>query len=294
MILVAHAALALGLLAPAGAATPAASSADRVILLLRGDPDYEKLAIPRERRTFPDAAQRLVVVHQGAPVLDLGMRDDVKMVEAARGGRTEEEGITDEAEVSADTRSAVILTTHYRRPVPSTAQEREAQDLSTARAAATEITWIDAKHPEARFTTPVEEGRWVNEVIPLPAGRGLALSTTGGLDQPADLTLIGADGKATPIVRDVEASVTELIATLNGAYLAIALAYPERGGLPDRGIVVLDLATSSRWSYTWSYGQEGEPVSWNLEETGVLVVKTPGAVLRFDKSGKPIGGKRPR
>jgi hypothetical protein len=82
--------------------------------------------------------------------------------------------------------------------------------------------------------------------------------------------------------------VTDLTATSNGAFLGVSLAYPERPGLPQMGILVLDLLRGTRWTYSWSYGEAGDPLSWTLEDSGVLEVKVPGKIVRYDRNGAPL------
>ena len=74
----------------------------------------------------------------------------------------------------------------------------------------------------------------------------------------------------------------------HGEFVAVDLAYPDRPGLPHRGVLVLDLARDSRWTFAWRYGDDDEPVSWKLQDTGVLEVTTPSHVKRFDRKGKAL------
>ena len=267
----------------------ATSEADRIGLFVAGQPDYAALQLDAARRTSPDAPYRLVVIHGGRPVLDFGLRNERQLVPAGEGPGEKmfEEGIIDNAEVAPDGRSAAILSTQYRRPAEDSAQSPDGSEPPRP-VGTSVVSWVDARRPEARFSVKVEAGRWVKELLPLAGGAGLALSTTRGLGAPADFELYGPDGREVFRTGEAEGSVTDLTATSNGAFLAVSLAYPERPGLPKMGILVLDLLRGTRWTYTWSYGEQGEPLSWSLEDSGVLEVKVPGKIVRYDRNGAPL------
>jgi hypothetical protein len=261
---------------------------------VQGDPQYAELRVEPGDRTHPEAAERLVVFHGGRAVLDLGLRSEQRLVPAseAQGGVPLEEGELDSAEFSPDGRSAAILSTRYRRAAaPQDPLDSREAPRPTGE---TTVTFVDARHPEARFSVPIEKGRWVKAVLALAGGHGLALSTTAGLDAPADLEFFGPDGRMSHHVPEAEASVKGLTATENGAFLAVDLAYPPHHGLPDRGVLVLDLLTAKRWTYRWSYGADNEPTSWALDESGILEVRLPGQVARYDRSGALLGSARAR
>jgi hypothetical protein len=268
---------------------------DHVEFYVQGQPEYARLRVEPGHRTAPDAPDRLVVFHGGRPVLDLGLRDEQRLVPAS-GAQTEEtleEGIVEKAEIAPDGRSAAILSTRYRRAAGAETLPPDSQEPPRPTGTTT-LTFVDARHPDARFNVSVENGRWVKEVLPLSAAHGLAVSTTRGIDAPADLEIFGPDGHETFRAPETEASVKGLTATNNGAFLAADLAYPERPGLPQRGILVLDLLQGTRWTFTWSYGTDGEPTSWSLDESGVLEVRLPGRIVRYDRNGVPIDSRRAR
>jgi hypothetical protein len=271
-----------------------ASVPDRVAPYVQGQREYAQLRIDPGGRTHPDAEDRLVVFHGGRPVLDLGLRNERTIVPAgaAQGGALLEEGTIDSAEISTDGRSAAILSTHYRRA----AAQQDAADSGEPPPPMgdTTITFVDARHPAARFTVSIERDRWVKEVIAPAGGRGLAVSTTAGLNAPADLEIFGPDGRSVFRIPEEEASVKGVTATNNGAFLAADLAYPAHKGLPDRGVMVLDLLQGNRWTYKWSYGADDEPTSWSLDESGILELRFPGRVARYDKSGALLGSARVR
>ena len=255
---------------------------DGVVLLTASDPEYLRLELPADLQLAPEAFSRLVVFRDGVPLLDRGLRDERLSVSTAP---SEERGYVEDAEVSADGRVAVIVSTSYRRTLTSGEAKTEAE---------TELTWIDPEHPKGLWSVALEEGRWVKKAVPLSEKRGVAVSTCRDLDGPADLRYFGPDGAELLRVNEDESSLVDMVATNHGAFFAADLVFPTRPGVPDRGILVLDLLRGTRWTYTWSYGGEGEPVSWNLEETGILQVNIPGAVLRFDRNGKTLGSSRSR
>ncbi|MBZ5637326.1 MAG: hypothetical protein LAO51_01065 [Acidobacteriia bacterium] len=277
---------------PPPAETPVA---DRIALYVSGQPEYGRLRVDPRNRTAPDAPDRLVVFHGDEPVLDIGLRNESRLVHSdpSSDDGPMEEGVAESAEIAPDDRSAAILSTRYRRASADEIRPPGSKEPPPPTGATT-LTLVNARQPDARFSVSIEDGRWVKEVLPLAAENGLAVSTTTGLDAPADLRIFGADGKESFRVSEVEASVKDLSATNNGAFVAADLAYPARPGLPERGVLVLDLLQGTRWTYTWSYGADGEPVSWALEESGVLEVRLPGRILRFDRNGTPIGSARAR
>lgn len=274
-------------------ADPLPIEAAGVRLFTRDDPEYLRLESPSEIQIAPEARSHLVVFRAGTPVLDRGMRRERRAVAPPRGGAGSwmEEGVLEEAQVSADGRLAVVISTRYRRAVET---KRGEADSDTPSASRTELTWIDAEHPSGRWTVALEEGRWVRKVIPLPMKRAIAVSTFLGPDDPADLRLYEPGGREVLRMSEDEASVADMTATSLGGFLAVDLKFPPRRGMPDRGLVVLDLLHGTRWTYAWSYGGEGEPVSWHLEDTGILEVKIPGASLRYDRNGKLLERVRDR
>ena len=281
--------LLVGAVGPPALPADAPTAANRVVLFRVDDPAYSALTVPSGARSAPEADEHLVVFHDGAAVLDVGLRDEKKTLGATEPGApfVDEEATTDEARISPDGRSALILSSRIRRRIPL---GRDAnRDPEPAPVGTAVLYWIDAARPDARASVPIDEGRWVAEAIPLSEGAGFVLSTTSGPGEPADLRVHGPGGGETFRLPADGAAVERLVATNNGAYLGVDLAYPPRPESPDRGVMVLDVLHGTRWTYTWSYGGEREPLSWNLDENGILAVRVPGAELLFDPSGTPIG-----
>jgi hypothetical protein len=151
-----------------------------------------------------------------------------------------------------------------------------------------ELTLIEPGHPEGLWSVTLEDGLWVKSVVPLPRAAGVAVSTHATMDGPADLRLYGPDGDLLYRMADRGASTIGLRATGNGAFLAADVAYSGKAEGPDRGILVLDLLQGTRWTYAWSYGKESEPLSWDLQETGILEIRTASSTVRYDRNGKPL------
>ena len=173
----------------------------------------------------------------------------------------------------------------------STALQRgDSPDTARKATGVTELVWIDADHPEGLWTVPLENGRWIRTIVPISERRGVAVATLADPDErDADMRIIGPDGIEKLRIRESDGSTSEIVATPHGNFLAVGLLYPERLGKPNQGIVILDLTYDTRWTYTWTYGDDAEPLSWKIDDTGVLQVTTPLAIRSFDRLGKPIG-----
>lgn len=275
--------------APAPAAAPETPAANRVVIYGAGDPAYRSVEVDPGQRTAPEALERMLVFHDGRAILDIGLRDERNLVDVQGSNppAVDEEVQRENAEIAADGRSAVVLSTHFRRPVVSRSLSDPLPSLAPPDGTST-LYWIDAAHPESRWTLPIESGLWVAQVVPVAAGRGVVLSTTKGIDLPADLRVIGPDGRERFRIDRGEASVTNVFVTRNGAFVAASLSYPARSGGPDSGVRVVDLLQGTSWNYAWTIGGKSEPVSWTLEETGVLAVRTPGHETLYDRNGMAI------
>lgn len=283
MTLVAYVAV-LSVFAAAGSATPPAGDAVRIFS--SASPEYAQLDIPDSLRVAPEAASRLVLFRGGVAVLDRGLALDVEVVPKPGGsqGARVEQGYVEDAEVSPDGGFAILLATRYKKTLSLQA------DAETK--GKTELTWIDPAHPKGLWSVAFEDGIWVKRVLLLSSKQGIAVSTIADPNGPADLRLYNAEGVETMRLRGEEASVVDMRPTTHAAFLAVDLAYPERSGVPDRGVLVLDLLHGRRWTYTWSYGDEHEPMSWNLADTGILEVTTPDGLRLFDRNGKPLRASR--
>ena len=275
-------------LAVVTSATNVVAPVDGVRILSSTSPEYAQLEIPSSLRLEPDAFSRLVVFRNGVPVLDRGLALDVQVAPKPGGedGAREEQGYIEDAEVSQDGRFAILLATHYRK----TLSLRDSAETEGR----TELTWIDPAHPKGLWSVLFDRGVWVKGVLLLSPKHGVAVSTMNGPQGPADLRLFGPDGIETMHLRGEEASVVGMRSTSHAAFLAVDLAYPDRNGLPSRGVLVLDLLHGKRWTYTWSYGDNHEPVSWSLTDTGILEVTTPDGLRLFDRNGKPLRASRRR
>lgn len=267
---------AVGLLllaSPLGTADPAPaawSEPSGVDVTTADDPTYQAIAPSCERRTGAGSPMRLVVFRGGRCALDRGLAD-------AR----EQRGFVEDARVAPDGSSAVVVTT--RLPADGSA------DGAAPAAGSPKVVWLDADHPDGRLAIEVPPGRWVRKALPLARGKGLALSTFQEATGPADFTLYGPDGSVLFRTDEAESSCLDIVATGNGAFLALDLAHRYRRGRPQRSVLVLDLLRGSRWTYAWSYGGDGEPTAWQLEETGVLRIETPEAIVEYDRNGRPAG-----
>lgn len=259
-----------------------------VRIFSKSDGEYASLSIPARAQLFPEADERLVVFRDGAPVFDRGLRVSTQVTGTIRDAAGElEEGVAEDAVVSADAQFALLATTHFRRPALKSGEPRETPRRATG---VTELIWIDADHPQGLWTVPLENGRWIKSIVPLAPRRGVAVSTVADPDEAdADMRILGPEGMELLRIRETEGSTTQLVTTPLGAFLAVDLLYPDRLGMPNEGITVLDLTYDTRWTYTWTYGDDAEPLSWKLDDTGVLQVTTPAAVRSFDRKGKPLG-----
>jgi hypothetical protein len=274
---------------PSDSASEAAPN--HCVLLQSDDAEYTGLKIPQERRTAPEATRRLVVFSAGEPVLDVGLRDE-KSITSVAGSTANgqiEEGVEDGAVISRDGRSAIVLVTRYRRPVPRS--NETGQEIAARTEGASELYWIDAAHPAERWRLGLGQGRWVSQAVALDSGRGIAVSTTGGVNEATDLRIFGAGGREIERIREEEASTSNIVLSGNGRYLAADISFRSGPNLPDRGVRVFDLEAKASWTYTWSYGHENEPVEWSLRDDGHLEVKTPEGTFLYDTTGKPAGAQ---
>ena len=264
---------------------------DGVRIFSRNDKDYQSVAVPPDRRTAPDAESRLVVFRDGVALLDRGLRVAKRVVgEEEPSAAPMEEGIAEDAVLSPDGRYAVLATTRYRRTAPTPTGPGSAPEDARGR---TELVWIDPDHPAGLWSVVLEDGRWVKKIVPLSARRGVAVSTLADPEDPdGDFRIYGPEGIQEMRIPESEGITAEIVATGGGGFVAVGILLPGRPGLPDRALTVLDLTYGTRWSYTWSYGGDDEPVSWKLGDTGILEVTTPLLVRTFDRSGKPMGVKK--
>jgi hypothetical protein len=280
--------------APAPSAATAADPAlapppNRVAVLGAASPDYRMLAIPRSARTDPDASVRLLVFRGGICVLDRGLRDAHEDSSAGARGTTivQEDGIIERAAASPDGREAVVVSTRYVSRVDVTpGTTSTAGDLVRG---PTTLTLVDPTHPDGRWQITLEDGRWVKDVEVLPGSSGVVVTTFVPRTGPSDLRVLDALGREKLRVPESRAeTVAVRIDCAIGCFVAADVKFPEQRALPERGLMVFDLAHGTSWTYSWRYGGDGEPLSWALENGGILTVKLPAGTARFDPSGRRL------
>lgn len=253
-----------------------------------GEPDYQALGIPAEVRINPEAEARLVIFKNGQLVADRGLEHTVRSVPRP-GSPPWREEILEKAEIASDQQFAVIQRFQFRQISDADKKAGESVDparrFSVVDLLSTELTWVDANYPDGFWSTVLEEDRWLSNILLLPARRGIAVSTTTGTSGPADLRLFDQVGREVLSLDSSLASVTRLDSTLDGSFFLVDLAYPKRGIAPDRGVRIFDMLRGTNWTYSWSYGGDGEPVSYEMLETGALRLKLPGKVHVYGPDG---------
>lgn len=281
--------LAMAHPSPAPAADLAAIDAvagDRVTILTAADPAYRGLTVPDRARIAPEAPTRLLVFLGGSCVLDRGLREE-RPAPQSDGSAVEQRGIAERAMLSVDGQVALVETIRYVNRA-ETGQGTIIANSATLRGS-TDLTWIDPYHPGGKWVFTLDAGRWLKKAVPLARRRGVAVATYREIAGEADFRLLGPDGKESVAIPEGEAWALDIQASPDGRYVAVDQGYAAHPGRPDRGVLVVDVAAGSRWTYTWTYGGDDEPTSWNLEDGGVLVVARPGGkTLRFAPGGAPL------
>jgi len=254
-----------------------------------GEPDSQALGIPAEVRINPEAGARLVIFKNGQLVADRGLEHTVRSVPRP-GSPPWREEILEKAEIASDQQFAVIQRFRFRQIADTDKKASESVDPARRFAVvdllSTELTWVDANYPDGFWSTVLGEDRWLSTILLLPARRGIAVSTKAGPNGPADLRLFDQVGREVLTLDSTLASVTSLDSTLDGSFFLVDLAYPARGVAPDRGVRIFDMVRGTNWTYSWSYGGDGEPVSYEMLETGALRLKLPGEVHLYGPDGK--------
>ena len=207
------------------------------------------------------------------------------MTRGGPNGPFDEERLIEEAKVSSDGRSAVVVSTHYRRlldpPVSTSADPPDdVLPLKTA------VTWIDASTAGSFWTISIADNRWIKTALPISGGRGAAIATSADLNGPADLRLLGRDGVELYRMSESEGSVVSLSATPLGAFLTADLAFPDRGENVDRGA---GARSNPRFAmeYDGLRRRDGQPLSAH-DDNGVSRCGFP-AHGRFDRTGSRCG-----
>ena len=273
--------------APAPAA-PVAPPPDRVVLLSAADSEYTALAIPRSYKTAPEARMHLLVFRSGLCIRDHGLADaqanDGRQVAGA--AMVEQRGTNQRAVVGPDGRAAVVVGTRYVSRVDvSPGQTSTANDTVTGD---TTLTLVDPAHPDGRWRVTLENARWAKDVLVLPNAGGVVVTTFLPRNGPTDVRILDASGRESIRVPENSAESGRIEASPDGGFVAAEVTFRDNDALPERGVIVFDLARETQWTYGWRYGSEAEPVSWNLESAGVLAVKVPGATHRFDATGRKL------
>jgi hypothetical protein len=267
---------------------PGSAAPDRVVLLAAGDPEYSALAIPRSYRTAPQAPMHLLVFHDGLCVRDLGLTDeDTKDQHATDGAAiVQQAGTVERAFVADDGRAAILARTRYVSRVDVTPGQTSAENDTVT--GDTTLTLIDPMHPSGAWTVVLENSRWVRDVVVLPGSSGVALTTFLPRNGPNDFRVLDAAGHESLRVPESAAETLRIAASPEAGHVAAEVTYRDSEVLPERGVMVFDLARGTQWTYSWRYGSDAEPVSWELQSRGVLSVKLPGSVRRFDATGRKL------
>jgi hypothetical protein len=259
-----------------------------VVILSAGDPEYSARSIPRSYKTAPEAPIHLLVFRGGLCVRDLGLADEEKMGGNATGGTAvvEQKGTIEHAFAAPDGGAAVVARTRYVSRVDVTPGETStANDTVTGD---TTLTLVDPTHPDGRWSVTIEDSRWVKDVLVLPASLGVVLTTFLPRNGPSDVRILDATGHESVRVPESAAETLRIEASPEGSHVAAEVTFHDSELLPERGVIVFDLAHGTQWTYVWRYGSEAEPVSWKLQGQGVLAVKLPGGTRRFDATGRKL------
>ena len=259
---------------------------DRVELVSASDDAYKALAIPRTYKTAPDAPNHLLVFRGGLCIRDIGLAD-TQVRESKGTGKTvivEETGTTERGAVAPDGRSAAIVRTRYDSRVDVTpGQTSTENDTVTGE---TTVTLIDPASPDGKWKTPLESSRWVQDFLVLANSKGVVLTTFLPRNGPKDVRLLDPTGREWLRVSDSLGAALRIEASADGSHAAAEVTYPDRPDTPERGVIVIDVASGKQWTYGWRYGSDAEPLSWKLFDRGVLGVKFPKGTKYFDASGR--------
>ncbi len=255
---------------------------DRVVVLAASDADYKALAIPRSYKTSPEAPTHLLVFHGGLCVRDMGLADSKDGSES--GAVVEEKGTTEKAAVAPDGGSAVVARTTYVSRVNLSPKATDADDTVTS---TTTLTLVDPTHPDGRWRVTLEQARWVKEILALSGDRGVVATTFVPRSGPTDVRVLDANGNEEVRVPDGYGETLRIDASSDGGFVAADVAFRDES-LNERGVMVFDVAEGTQWIYGWRYGNDAEPISWKLLDRGVLSVKLPSGMRKFDSRGRRL------
>jgi hypothetical protein len=105
---------------------------------------------------------------------------------------------------------------------------------------------------------------------------------------PTDVRVFDASGREVARVPDSAGRCLTITASPDGAYSAAEIAFSGSTPQKERGVIVFDLAKGTSWTYGWHYGSDAEPLSWELENRGVLAVRLSRGTRRFNSAGRAI------
>ena len=255
--------------APATDAPPPPPRGARIQLLGAEDPDYAALVGSGENRSAPEAPERLLVLKDGAVVLDLGVQI-VPVEEQAAAPVQERVALADDA-------SSAVIVRLERKP--------SARDQVT-------VTWLPAEDPQKAWKKPLTPGHRVPLALPISRARGLVLVSEVP-DAPDDLRVFDVKGSEVYRLAGAPERVIELRGSDSGRFVAADLAYRSGGGSPgDRAVWVYDAASRTAWTHPWKYGDDDEVTAWKLLEDGTLETDTAMAKITYGPGNRLIDRKK--
>lgn len=262
-----------------------AESTSRVALVTAESAEYRALAIPKSYKSEAAAPLRLLVFRDGLCVRDRGL---VTAHTTGNGGDgrsivMEETGIAERAAVAGDGSAAVVAATNYVSRVDITPGTTSTEG-DTVRGATT-LTLVEPAHPDGRWQLTLEQGRWIKELVVLPAGSGVAVTTFLPRTGPTDFRILDGAGRESVRVPETAAETIRVEASPEGGHVAAEMLFPD-GSRWDRAVTVFEVARAGQWTYGWKYGDDGEPTSWTFERGGILNVSLASGTRRFDPTGR--------
>ena len=274
--------------ATAPASSPAAPAfKDRVAVVAAGSSEYSAMATPLSVRRNSDARQRIVIFRNGVCILDRGLIEAHDESIPAP-DTVQESGLLERGTAAPDGREALLVATRYESRVDVTPGSR-----STARdfvRSTTTISLVDPEHPDGRWQVTLEGGRWVRSFAVLSASSGVILTTFVPRTGPTDFRMLDGNGRERLRVPESRAEALDIATTCDtGCFVAADMKLQDDiDALPERGVMIFDVAKGTSWTYGWRYGSPEEPTSWSLEPGGILTVRLPGSTKRFDATGRRL------
>jgi hypothetical protein len=268
------------------AAAVLAVAPDRVELVSASDDAYKALAIPRTYKTAPEAPNHLLVFRGGLCIRDIGLADTQARESkgTAKSIVVEEVGTTERGAVAADGLTAAIVRTRYDSRVDLTPGQTSAENDTVT--GETTVTLIDPGNPEGKWKFTLESSRWVQDFLVLGNSKGVVITTFLPRNGPKDVRVIDPTGREWLRIPESFGAALRIEASPDAGHAAADVTFPDRPDAPERGVIVIDLASGKQWTYGWRYGSDAEPLSWKLLDRGVLAVKLPKGTKYFDGNGK--------